>query len=71
MTTRSHLIDMEYNKLVKADPKKSTPLAKKEVAPSSSEELTSMLFLYSSYYNIFRYLIVDLRRDSLKVNNNY
>ena len=44
MTTCSHLTDMEYKKLVKADPNKSTTLAKKDAALSSSEALTSKFF---------------------------
>ena len=71
VTVHSHLIDIEYKKLIKADANKSTSLAKKETASSSSEALTSMGFLTSSYYNIFGSLITDLRQDMLKGNNKY
>ena len=37
----------------------------------SSEALTAMSFLSSSYYNIFGSLIIDLRQDMIKGNNNY
>ena len=66
----SHLTDMEYKNLVKLDPNNSTTLAKKEAASSSSEALRSMIVLSSSYYNRFRYIIEDLRKYMLKVNNN-
>ena len=44
VTTHSHLIDMECKNMIKADPKKSTALANKKAASSSSEALTSMFF---------------------------
>ena len=56
MTTQSHLIDMECKKLIKADPNKSTELAKKEATSLSSEALTSIV-LSSSDYKILGYLI--------------
>ena len=62
---------MEYNKLVKSDPNKSITLAKKEAALSSSESLTSMVFLSSSNYNRLLSRIADLRQDMLKINNYY
>ena len=70
VTTHSHLTDMKCKKLVKADPNKSTALAKNEAASSSSEALTS-IFLSSSDYNRFGSLIVDLMQDMLKGKNNH
>ena len=67
----SHLTDMEYKNVVKSDPNNSTTLAKKEAASLSYEALRSMIFLSSSYYNRFIYLIADLRKYMLKGNNNY
>ena len=57
--------------MIKVDSNKSTASAKKEASSSSSEALTSMVFLSSSDYNRFGYLIVDLRQYMLKGNNNY
>ena len=61
---------MEYKKLVKLDPNKSTALAKKEAASSSSEALIS-LFFFSSDYNRFGSLIVKLMQNILKENKKY
>ena len=71
MTTHINLIDMKYKNLVKADPNKSTALAKKDSTSSSSEAQTSMGFLSSSDYNRLISLITDLRQDMLKRNNSY
>ena len=65
------MTDMECKKLIKAYPNKSATLAKKEAASSSPEALTSMVLLSSSDYNIFRFLMADLRQDIPKGNNNY
>ena len=40
----SHFTDMEYKKLIKVDPNKSTSLEKKGAASSYSEALTTMFF---------------------------
>ena len=71
MTTHSHLTDMESKNMIKSDPNKTTGLAKKDTASSSSKALTAMVFLSNSDYNIFGYLIADLRQDMLKGNINY
>ena len=71
VTTHSHLKDMEYKKMIESDPKNSTESKKKEAASSSSEALTAMIFLSSSYYNRFGFLIAYLRQEILKVKNNY
>ena len=42
--SQSHLADMEFKKLIKADPSKNATLAKKEVALSSFEALAAMFF---------------------------
>ena len=63
----SHLTDMEYTKLVKSDPKKSTILSNKEADSSSSEALTSMFFPSSSDYNRFVSLIVDISQVWVEV----
>ena len=57
--------------MIKAHPNKSTILAKKEAASSSSEALTSIVFISSSDYNRFGSLIAYIRQGMLKVNKNY
>ena len=71
MTTNSCLADMECKNMIKVDPNKSTESPKKGAASSSSEALTSMVFLSISDYNRFGSLISYLRKDILKGNNNY
>ena len=53
---------MEYKKLIKANSNKSIASAKEEAASLSSEALTAMVFLPSSYHNRFGLLISDLRQ---------
>ena len=62
---------MKFKNIIKVDPNKITALAKKEASLSYYEALTAMIFLSSSYYNKFVFLITDLRQDVLKGNNNY
>ena len=71
VTNHSHLTYMECKKLIKADPKKITASANKEAASSSSESPTAIVFLSISDYNRSGSLIVDIRQDMLKGNNNY
>ena len=71
VNTHSHLKDMECKKLITAEPNNNISLAKEEADSSSSEALTEMVFLSSSYYNRFGSIIVDLRQDNIKGNKNY
>ena len=57
--------------MIKVDPIKSTASAKREAASSSSEALPAMVFLSSSDYNRFIYLITYLRQYMLRGKTNY
>ena len=65
------MTDIEYKKLIKAYPNKSTASSNKEAASSSSEAPTAIYFLSSSDYNIFKYIILDLRQEIRKGKKNY
>ena len=71
VNTHSHLKDMECKKLITAEPNNNISLAKEEADSSSSEALTEMVFLSSSYYNRFGSLIAFLRQNMMKGNKNY
>ena len=53
------------------DTNKNTTLAKKEDTSSASESLTVIIFLYSSDYNRFGFLIAYLNKYMQKGNANY